>query len=187
MKLPSLKSCLFLSESIMIDDKEKNIVQKVAWTQIKKNKKNSLEDVRALRALAAEMKLKGPYDLEKLRTDPKLRSHTGMALDEMMTDWILEDGLRQEMAKYTSPEDKVVLQGIEEKWTGVSEDKLPGGKGDKASPKGFDPKQIKKGLKVEREHTDDPETALEIVLDHLTEDPKYYDKLEKVDPHGDEG
>lgn len=51
---------------------------------------------------------------------------------------------------------------------------LEGGKGDDATPSEFDPLQISKGIKVEMEHTKDPSEALEIVLDHLTEDPKYY-------------
>lgn len=59
--------------------------------------------------------------------------------------------------------------------------KLPGGLADYRSPEDFDPKQIEKGLKVEMEHTNDPNLALEIVLDHLTEDPLYYDKLAKIE------
>jgi hypothetical protein len=41
-------------------------------------------------------------------------------------------------------------------------------------------KQIKKGLEVETEHTDDPKIALKIAMDHIKEDPKYYDKLVKA-------
>jgi hypothetical protein len=51
---------------------------------------------------------------------------------------------------------------------------IQGGKGDGKSPLEFDPEQILMGLKVEKEHTDDPLTAIEIVMDHLTEDPEYY-------------
>lgn len=51
---------------------------------------------------------------------------------------------------------------------------LKGGKGDGKSLKEFDPEQIKLGLKVEMEHTDDPLLAIEIVLDHLSEDNTYY-------------
>ena len=51
---------------------------------------------------------------------------------------------------------------------------IPGGKGEGKSPLEFDPEQIKLGMKVEMEHTDDPMIALEITLDHLTEDPEYY-------------
>jgi hypothetical protein len=51
---------------------------------------------------------------------------------------------------------------------------LQGGKGDGKSPLEFDPDQIIKGMEVEKEHTDDPMAAIEIVLDHLSEDPEYY-------------
>lgn len=45
--------------------------------------------------------------------------------------------------------------------------------------------QLKKGVKVELEHTTDPDKAREIALDHLNELPDYYTKLAKVDPeHG---
>jgi hypothetical protein len=40
--------------------------------------------------------------------------------------------------------------------------------------------QIKKGIEVEMEHTDDPKIALKIAMDHIKEDPKYYDKLTKA-------
>jgi len=40
--------------------------------------------------------------------------------------------------------------------------------------------QIKKGIEVEMEHTDDPKIALKIAMDHIKEDPKYYDKLAKA-------
>ena len=37
------------------------------------------------------------------------------------------------------------------------------------------------GIKVEMEHTDDKEKATEITMDHLTEFPDYYDRLEKME------
>lgn len=58
---------------------------------------------------------------------------------------------------------------------------LKGGIGDSANPNDFDPKQVKMGMKVESEHTSDKEVAMEIVLDHLSEDPHYYTKLKKVE------
>jgi len=60
-------------------------------------------------------------------------------------------------------------------------DKIKGGKGDKASEKDFDPKELEMGLAVEMEHTTDKAIALEITKDHLTEDPHYYSKLKKAD------
>lgn len=41
--------------------------------------------------------------------------------------------------------------------------------------------ELKRGIKVEMEHTNDPSIAREIAKDHLMEDPDYYDKLEKME------
>lgn len=40
---------------------------------------------------------------------------------------------------------------------------------------------LEKGIQVEKEHTTDESVAREIAMDHLWEDPKYYNKLEKVE------
>ena len=71
------------------------------------------------------------------------------------------------------------------------ENKIKGGKADKMSAKDIADKfnvsvekveyQIKKGVEVEMEHTKDRTVAREIALDHLAEDPKYYDKLTKLE------
>jgi hypothetical protein len=42
-------------------------------------------------------------------------------------------------------------------------------------------KDLKKGMKVEMEHTTDVNVAKEIAFDHLYEDPNYYDKLAKME------
>lgn len=62
--------------------------------------------------------------------------------------------------------DKLSLQQIADKFK-VPIDKLK--------------KQIEMGIKVEMEHTDDKEKATEITMDHLTEFPDYYDRLEKME------
>ena len=41
----------------------------------------------------------------------------------------------------------------------------------------FDPGMIARAIDVEMEHTTDREAALGIVMDHLREDPRYYEKL----------
>lgn len=69
---------------------------------------------------------------------------------------------------------------------GDDEEKLEGGKGDGRPDSDFDEEQLKAGIAVEKEHTDDPEEAKEIAKDHLTEDPAYYQKLKKMEG-GDEG
>lgn len=58
---------------------------------------------------------------------------------------------------------------------------LKGGLADRKQPKDFNSKSLKKGQRVEREHTDKPDLAKEIAMDHLAEDPKYYEKLEAME------
>lgn len=62
-----------------------------------------------------------------------------------------------------------------------NEDNLPGGRADNVPNEKFDPKQLEIGIKVEMEHTKDAAIAEEIAKDHLTEDPEYYSKLEKME------
>lgn len=54
---------------------------------------------------------------------------------------------------------------------------IHGGEADFKSEDDFDPDQLRKGIEVEYEHTDDYSLAKEIAMDHLAEDPEYYDKL----------
>jgi hypothetical protein len=56
-------------------------------------------------------------------------------------------------------------------------DKIHGGKGDDYTPDDFDEDDIKIGTAVEREHSNNPDIATELTIDHLAEDPDYYDKL----------
>ena len=46
-------------------------------------------------------------------------------------------------------------------------------------------RQLKKGIKVEMEHTDNKKIAKEITMDHLAEDPNYYNKLTKIHREGE--
>lgn len=60
-------------------------------------------------------------------------------------------------------------------------DQIGGGYGDQAIPSDFDFEQLRMGIEVEMEHTDDPYIALEITLDHLTEDGDYYTRLDEME------
>lgn len=60
-------------------------------------------------------------------------------------------------------------------------DILFGGKADKYRPSDFSKTQLKKGTKVELEHTNDRQLAREIAMDHLREDPDYYKALAKME------
>ncbi len=55
--------------------------------------------------------------------------------------------------------------------------KLPGGVGDETPTSNVDPTQLSIGVQIEMEHTNNPDIAKEIAMDHLTEDPQYYTKL----------
>lgn len=65
----------------------------------------------------------------------------------------------------------------------LSQDQISGGLADKFLPQDFDIEQLKQGIKVEMEHTNDPELAREIAMDHLTESPQYYIKLKTIETH----
>jgi hypothetical protein len=56
-----------------------------------------------------------------------------------------------------------------------------GGKGDFKPDSLFNKKQLMKGMKVEMEHTHNKSIAKEIAKDHLTEHPKYYVYLERME------
>lgn len=74
----------------------------------------------------------------------------------------------------------------------ITEDnKLVGGYADNLTPSDIAKKhgvslekiqqQIEKGIKVEREHTNNKGKEREIAMDHLSEFPDYYDNLEKME------
>lgn len=61
------------------------------------------------------------------------------------------------------------------------ENKLKGGLGDEFSEKNFDSKELKMGIDIEKEHTNDSNIAREIAMDHLAEIPDYYSRLKKME------
>ena len=80
---------------------------------------------------------------------------------------------------------------------GEKKDLVPGGHGDKLKGSMEDQHkqlakmhnvpvqdidaQVGKGIKVEMEHTDSEDIAHEIAMEHVYEDPEYYDKLSKIE------
>ncbi len=69
--------------------------------------------------------------------------------------------------------------------------KIKGGKSDKLTPEDISKKfgvslnsiekQIEKGINVEKEHTNSEKLAREIAMDHISEIPDYYDRLDKME------
>lgn len=64
---------------------------------------------------------------------------------------------------------------------------LQGGVASGMSPEDFDPEQLARGIEVELEHTQDRVVAAEIAMDHLVEDPRYYEKLEAMEMRANVG
>ncbi|MEO5348859.1 MAG: hypothetical protein H7836_04360 [Magnetococcus sp. YQC-3] len=58
---------------------------------------------------------------------------------------------------------------------------LKGGIGDETDDDDVDEYELEMGEDVEMEHTDDPNVAHEIALDHLTEDEHYYTHLKEME------
>jgi hypothetical protein len=63
----------------------------------------------------------------------------------------------------------------------MKKDFIRGGLADTKSPKDFDFKALKAGIKVEMEHTRNPKIAREIAQDHLVENPAYYKYLDEME------
>lgn len=60
---------------------------------------------------------------------------------------------------------------------------IKGGLSSGKSPSDFNQTQLKKGIKIEMEHTGDKRIAREIAMDHLVEDKFYYDHLIAMEKH----
>lgn len=55
--------------------------------------------------------------------------------------------------------------------------RLVGGKADDKEPSDFNNDDVRIGTAVEREHSNNPDIATEIAIDHISENPFYYDQL----------
>lgn len=79
------------------------------------------------------------------------------------------------------PGNETLIEAILKGYDAIFEDQIKGGKADKKKSSDFDPEQLKMGIEVEQEHTDDKKLAKEIAMDHLTEFPTYYTELKKME------
>jgi hypothetical protein len=92
-------------------------------------------------------------------------------------------------AKVQELQKMVGLDQLDKTAAKKKEEKIHGGFGDGHDDERYDKEQLEKGIKVEMEHTNDPEKAKEVVKDHLEETKdfkgeegaKYYDKLDKME------
>lgn len=66
---------------------------------------------------------------------------------------------------------------IAKKW----KEHIPGGYADGKKPSDYEKSQVDRGKDVEFEHTDNPDIAKEIAMDHLQEHKDYYIGLEHME------
>ena len=64
----------------------------------------------------------------------------------------------------------------------LSENPMPAvGKHRHRPDSNYDPDELRMGIEIEKEHTDDENIAKEIAKDHLEECPDYYTRLERME------
>lgn len=85
--------------------------------------------------------------------------------------------MQRKLFRFRSPWKNPVPQKTVNAW----KDKLPGGKADGKEPSDFEHSQVERGKEVEYEHTDNPDTAREIAMDHLEEHKDYYAGLKHME------
>jgi len=61
------------------------------------------------------------------------------------------------------------------------EEHIPGGKADGKTPDDFEKSQVERGKNIEFEHSNDPDTAREVSMDHLEEHKDYYVGLKHME------
>jgi len=59
--------------------------------------------------------------------------------------------------------------------------KTGGRSNEKGAPKSYDPSQIRAGMKIESEHSSDPDTQKKISKDHIAEYKDYYPALARME------
>lgn len=99
----------------------------------------------------------------------------GNEVPEDLEDEGFQDWLKERIDNEVTFERKA---SIEKKAEEIKMEDLKGGKVKDRPEVAFTPESIAKGIKVELEHTKSKPIAEKIALDHLSESPFYYDKLE---------
>lgn len=103
---------------------------------------------------------------------PRWRKRMGICPYETVGQppWAPRWRKRMGMCPYENP-DRPLRVGF------VCPPQVRAGKHRDVSESEYDPQQLRMGIKVQREHTDDPRLAREIAKDHLSEIPDYYTRL----------
>lgn len=114
-------------------------------------------------------------------------NHKIMSRQVSQADKMVQDAKRHEREMARRAEDKARdIGGANPKDFGplffkMKKGAIPGGLAEGKKPSEFPKFKLAQGKRVEMEHTSDPKVAEEIAMDHLTEDPKYYEKLKTIE------
>lgn len=104
--------------------------------------------------------------------DSEFIKHPGITNDAYNYKRIVNDGEIKEDDKMELKKKNISLVDIEKKHNKTK---------DSSEYIAFLEKQLNKGVKIEKEHTNSVKIAKQIAKDHLLEDPKYYIKLTKME------
>ena len=118
------------------------------------------------------------YAREVLLENPDLMGNQ-MALDSAIRDLFRSKGTQRQASDLSARWGRLVL----------GSEALPGGKAKGKKPSDFDPDELAAGIKVEHEHLvgdgyskqEADDIAREIAMDHLSEIPDYYTRLDKME------
>lgn len=123
--------------------------------------------------------------VQQVRINPSIKH---LVNSFMSCDDIIKVLVRKNIITEQTIKEKEVVKSL------LKEDLLPGGLADNktvedlAAKHGVSSEEIQaaldKGCEVEKEHTNDVNQAKEIAMDHLSEDPKYYEKLSTIEKEG---
>lgn len=163
---------------------KKHIIDKLnipfgVWKSLsKKPKRKDMEKVRHLipwfqKADAAQhnIDIGEPADVS-YKDEPWYIEQEKARLQDEAETRELEEMMRQEELTKLRP----AMGENKMNWYKIAwKDQIPGGNADKKKPSDYNRKNVERGKKIEFEHTDDPDTAREISMDHLEEHPDYYD------------
>lgn len=126
-----------------------------------------------------------PFKSQKQRAYFYAAAERGEIPKKTVKKWEEETPKGKKLPKYVKSKKKsgksAFLDGFIFELEKHAKDMLPGGLADKKKPSDFDKGQLEEGVKHELEHTSSKSIAREIAMDHLAEDPEYYEKLKKIE------
>jgi hypothetical protein len=95
--------------------------------------------------------------------------------------WELTDlntGKHEQYMGYTKKE---AIRKFKKNYGTYTPNYIKGGLADGVNPSQLNQEALQKGIGVELEHTKNPKIARELATDNIIKNPKYYDKLEKIE------